>query len=77
MYLHYYNCTCNSKDVPLSVPGQFRVVIICPKLSVGLRSGLLAQCSDVMLCLPFFDNNKFAAGSIVFLEEVHVIVPIA
>ena len=69
------DCYLEFKDVPLSVPGQFRVDIICPKLSVGLRSGLLAQCSDVMLCLPFFDNNKFAAGSIVVLEEI--IVPIA
>ena len=50
-------------------------LISAQKLSMGFRSGLLAQCMDAMLCLPFFDNSNFAAGNIVVLEEV--IVPIA
>ena len=50
-------------------------LISAQKLSMGFRSGILAQCMDVMLCLPFFDNINFSAGSIVVLEEV--IVPIA
>ena len=50
-------------------------LISAQKLSVGFRSGLLAQCMDVMLCNPFLDNSNSAAGSILVLEEV--IVPIA
>ena len=49
-------------------------LIYVQKLSVGFRSGLLAQCTNAMLYLPFYENINFAAGNIVILEEV--IVPI-
>ena len=52
-------------------------LISAQKLSMGFRSGLLAQCMDVMLFLPFFDNSNFAAGSILVLEEVIVHIHVA
>ena len=68
------DCYLEFKDVPLSVPGKSDLMS-AQKLSVGFRSGLLVQCTDIMLCHSFFDNSNFAAGSILVLEEV--IVPLA
>ena len=47
-------------------------LISAQKLSMGFRSGLLAQCMDVMLCLPFFENSNFGGTKDSWL---HVAVP--
>ena len=50
-------------------------LISAQKFSVGFRSGLLDQCTGVMMCLLFLDNSNSVAASIVVMEEV--IVPMA
>ena len=51
------DCYLEFKDVSLVFMDMSRL-ISAQKLSVGFRSGRLAQCTDVMLCLPFLDNSN-------------------
>ena len=46
------------------------MVVTLIHIDMVCRSGLMAQCMDVMLCLPFLDNINSVAGGIVILEEV-------